>query len=577
MKLVILLLLIAIDFSFADNRKRLFPRKLDEDFGSFKRRIENKNDGKKKLMLVGFGITIPDSLKYDFIVYFKKFGDFLTYNYLNLTFSYKDEQTKSQNSTIANCTYETETKDKRDLQYNCKFFVDGFNSSKIQTIKNFEFYNTTDKIFPIKKTDIVESSLFQGNSIEDYIIDNFDTFYLDEIEQKKNLFILKGNINSSSTIDNQKPFNLKLKEKQITCNVSQNEIIFTLNESIEDTLQGKILSNEDEKKILIFADEGVYDSIIYPLRYQFVELIGFENYKKEKNSNAIIFAYLSGDPYSLNNLGDYMRFSVKIELEGNQKIFSANGTRVGKTIINDSISYIITIYDTKDINPDDISAIYALSDYEFSDNRTYYTKAENFIISFPEDQNIKGMVIQHYNPIKKISDKAIQSSNSLSLDFEGDNIVDIKNNSKAYMSFIPMGSLKRKEIECSVENIIKSLKILCKPKEDVFTYINTLRFNITDVSDKKLRLLETKSTLFKAPPQAEGTIEYIYEPQFNYFGKSVKSNKGLSAGAIIAIVFGAIVAIAAVVLAIFFFGRAPKPSNKDFDLNQNNSSININK
>ena len=272
-----------------------------------------------------------------------------------------------------------------------------------------------------------------------------------------------------------------------------------------------------------------------------------------------------------------MRFSVKIELEGNQKIFSANGTRVDKTIINDSISYIITIYDTKDINPDDISAIYALSDYEFSDNRTYYTKAENFIISVPEDQNIKGMVIQHYNPIKKISDKAVQSSNSLSLDFEGDNIMDIKNNSKAYMSFIPMGSLKRKEIECSVENIIKSLKILCKPKEDVFTYINTLRFNITDVSDKKLRLLETRSTLFKAPPQAEGTIEYIYEPQFNYFGKSVKSNKGLSAGAIIAIVFGAIVAIAAVVLAIFFFGRAPKPSNKDFDLNQNNSSININK
>ena len=577
MKLVILLLLIAIDFSFADNRKRLLPRKLDEDFGSFKRRIENKNDEKKKLMLVEFGITIPDSLKYDFIVYFKKFGDFLTYNYLNLTFSYKDEQTKSQNSTIANCIYETETKDKRDLQYNCKFFVDGFNSSKIQTIKNFEFYNTTDKIFPIKKTDIVESSLFQGNSLEDYIIDNFDTFYLDEIEQKKNLFILKGNINSSSTIDNQKPFNLKLKEKQITCNVSQNEIIFTLNESIEDTLQGKILSNEDEKKILIFADEGVYDSIIYPLRYQYVELIGFENYKKEKNSNAIIFAYLSGDPYSLNNLGDYMRFSVKIELEGNQKIFSANGTRVDKTIINDSISYIITIYDTKDINPDAISAVYALSDYEFSDNRTYYTKAENFIISFPEDQNIKGMVIQHYNPIKKISDKAVQSSNSLSLDFEGDNILDIKNNSKAYMSFIPMGSLKRKEIECSVENIIKSLKILCKPKEDVFTYINTLRFNITDVSDKKLRLLETRSTLFKAPPQAEGTIEYIYEPQFNYFGKNVKSNEGLSAGAIIAIVFGAIVAIAAVVLAIFFFGRAPKPSNKDFDLNQNNSSININK
>ena len=180
-----------------------------------------------------------------------------------------------------------------------------------------------------------------------------------------------------------------------------------------------------------------------------------------------------------------------------------------------------------------------------------------------------------------ISDEPTINSNSFSLDFklEKMNIININKRAKAYISYIPIYSQKRDEILCSVENQTSSYRIICNPKKDIHTYINTLIINVTvKETTKRLRFLEEKeiNKTFLTPFDTNGMIDYFHT-QTNSHGIKTGSKKGLSAGAIVGIIFGIIAGIAAVVFALFFSLRNQAIPKRIDDIKIENSSIQMNK
>ena len=184
--------------------------------------------------------------------------------------------------------------------------------------------------------------------------------------------------------------------------------------------------------------------------------------------------------------------------------------------------------------------------------------------------------------IKSIS-KPNYGSNSFFFNFNfpqnSEQSIEKFNKTKAYMTYIPLDKEVRDEIECSIENRTTTFVIDCNPKKDVYTFINTLKVNIPKgQSTKRLRFLaSTENSTFYTPSDAEGTIEITYDPAINTFGRKASKNKGLSGGAIAAIVLASIAAIAAVGIAIFFLNRMPvnPPIKPTSELQLQNSSAKI--
>ena len=99
-------------------------------------------------------------------------------------------------------------------------------------------------------------------------------------------------------------------------------------------------------------------------------------------------------------------------------------------------------------------------------------------------------------------------------------------------------------------------------------------------SSGKLRLLQTKeNSTFYASTNGEEYMDYEYNPVIKTFSKKVKQSNGLSAGAIITIIFSVIAVITVVIIAIYFLNkpRIIPPSAKVKDVSIQNSTANINK
>ena len=106
----------------------------------------------------------------------------------------------------------------------------------------------------------------------------------------------------------------------------------------------------------------------------------------------------------------------------------------------------------------------------------------------------------------------------------------------------------------------------------------TLIIKIPKVTSGRLRFLQSEeNSTFYAPKTAEGDIQFEYNPEMNTFVRKASKKKGLSGGAIAAIVLATVAAVAAVGIAMFFLNRGPvNPIKTSTEMNLPNSTTNIN-
>ena len=132
---------------------------------------------------------------------------------------------------------------------------------------------------------------------------------------------------------------------------------------------------------------------------------------------------------------------------------------------------------------------------------------------------------------------------------------------------------------CSIENNTNIFTINCEPTKDVYTLLNSLIIKVPNVTtNRRLRFLQSSgNSTIRAPKTAQGDIQFDYNPEVNTFGRKSSKKKGLSGGAIAAIVLATIAAVVAVGVAIFFLNRGPiNPIKTSTEMNLPNSTTNIN-
>ena len=309
----------------------------------------------------------------------------------------------------------------------------------------------------------------------------------------------------------------------------------------------------------------------------FVQFFGYGGYKKPTpNRNATSRASFKGSIYYLKY---YMRFTVKIRYENSGTLEKdddsyAFGIRNVIDADKGKIIYEITFPNTQGKTIIDIKSN---NDFKFSDNNLNYTDIGTKIhmvtindnITNPNDFDI---------PIFDIINKDI-SSEHFSIDFNVSEKLLIEKQQNAYLGYYPLDSSKKEEIECSLENKTENLRIICNPRNIIYTYYSTMIIKIPQIkSEGKLRFLQAKeNSTFYASTIGEEYMDYEYNPVINTFAKKVKKNNGLSAGAIITIIFSTIGVIAVVALAIFFLNKSGNihPQMKISDATIQNSTANI--
>ena len=126
-------------------------------------------------------------------------------------------------------------------------------------------------------------------------------------------------------------------------------------------------------------------------------------------------------------------------------------------------------------------------------------------------------------PMFDIINKDI-SSEHFSIDFNASEKLLIEKQQNAYMGNYPLDISEKEEIECSLENKTDNLRIICNPKNIIYTYYSTMIKKIPQIkSERKLRFLKTKeNSTFYASTIGEEYMNYEYNPVINIFAKKVK-------------------------------------------------------
>ena len=316
----------------------------------------------------------------------------------------------------------------------------------------------------------------------------------------------------------------------------------------------------------------------------FIELLGIGDYDKTTTKrNATAKAYIRGPLNVLSNLKDYLKFTATIQFSNIIENITAIGNKSDIKPGKEIAIYDIVFQNTENI---DIKTITILKDFLFSDDITF-SKTDNQPIIYPDviplsfdESGFKVITI----PSEQEGPKVFKYSD-FALDFVFPD--EINNQTQTYLSYIPYNNStqrnedKREEINgCKIYTYTSTdsnnYTIKCFPKKSFITFINTLKFIVDDKNIKRrLRFLQnSKNNTYGAPADAKGNITYTYEDTFRY---RKLTSKGLSAGAIVAIVLATVAAIVAVGLAFFFLSRRPPlPPNKNEVSNVGNSSTNIN-
>ena len=556
----------------------------------------------KILLLVGvwnYTYKYPTDNKTYFEIHFLSYHNISNdYDQLNLSISvyYNNKATKSIPIKCGGFAFEDYV-----LHFYCEAEIDydDFNRVELNGDKFFFYYSDPNKKenATVFKTNIDESSLFESIksniSIQTNDI-NFQTFNLQKINiTDDDLVILEGWTTSKEMLNNNSQFNFTLSNNEFTCNYTDygnNDIIaFYPHKSINDHLHGKMgvaVTDNSVSHVLIYAKDMDIDLLVYSTYENAVtELFGFGDYVAPINgNNAKNRAYFRG---TIDTLKKYIRFKTRViygstlrSLQDSKPI-NASGIRDSDNIDFETwkIPYNITYFGTSNLT--NIIGMELPSSFEFSnDNINFVSITPDFI---GEDSSLTNKNSPNTENFRFISNKPNIAGNSLSFDLEpftsnSSQNVSISGKQALYLNYTSLEDSERDEIECTIENKTSYFTVICEPKKDIYTQLKTLIIKIPKISSGRLRILQSaENSTFYAPPNTEGDIQFEYNPEINTFARKASKKKGLSGGAIAAIVLATVAAIAAVGIAMFFLNRGPiNPIKTSTEMNLPNSSTNIN-
>ena len=467
-------------------------------------------------------------------------------------------------------------------------------------LNNFNIMNSSDHVI-LSEDEILMSSfaLEQKDNIQKYKNLNFNVFNLYNISSTNKEIRLYGNLDNE-TIYQESNLTLNLNGIPIICSYYYNHtkdsnsidvISFSTQKSINDNLHGKMLipsSNSYSQYVLIFAN-GTDDSIIYSTEeISNADLYGFGNYSQpDTNKNATNTATFLG---TTNILKKFVRFTAIIKYLTNSTLryleeikVNATGKRDPKSIDfkNGIVKYHIDYNNTA--NMKNIIGIESLHDYKFSDDENNFPSTSAVIIIIGYYINLMNTA-QLENPIFiDFDEKPIIDEKTFSFKFgfnSTNSNISITKKEKVFLNYSSMETSERDEIDCcTIENNTNIFTVSCEPTKDIYTLLNTLIIKVpTETQNRRLRFLQSSgNSTIHAPKTATGDIQFDYNPEVNTFARKASKKKGLSGGAIAAIVLATVAAVAAVGIAMFFLNRGPiNPIKTSTEMNLPNSTTNIN-
>ena len=407
----------------------------------------------------------------------------------------------------------------------------------------------------------------------------------------KNEVILYGEIDFDESEPLDFTFNLNLPENtdcsyyyNITNDKSQ-IITFTPKNNVNAHLNGMMsMTSFSDYYILLFAN-NTDDLVLYSKeQITYVELLGFGNYRKPTtNESATNLVYFLG---TANNLKKYVRFTAIIRNINSSSLRALQGTNVTATgnLTSIDLKTGLAIYKVSYNGTAGMTGnllIISGNDYKFSNDINNFDSSAVTVIIIGQNINITNTNALVAEFINTMSEKPTYSGNSFSFDMMFPNTtqkLNISDKQTMYLDYYNLENSERDEIDCSIENKTSYFTILCEPKKDVYTQFKTLIMKIPNLPSRRLRFLQTAvNSTYLAPLNANGDIQFEYNPEVNTFARKASKKKGLSGGAIAAIVLATVAAVASVGIAMFFLNRGPvNPIKTSTEMNLPNSTTNIN-
>jgi hypothetical protein len=581
-----LLFVISLNFSSFINSSHLPKRKLD-------------STDNNKLLIIGFEQYTKDFSQnideVNFNMHLKKIDNTLELIniYLKSSVEYEDGQTNDN----MDVTCELPFTDEQRISY-CK--IKNFNiSNKIANVRinNDIFiiqYNATNNL-TLHEDEILLSSLAEET------IKNIETqndslsYWIFNLNKVPNITKNEGKLYGEIDFDGDPQnfsFNLNLTEptnclyNYYNYNPNKSQIItFTPKNNINAHLNGMMsLTSSFNYYILLFAN-NTDDLVLYSKeQITYVELLGFGNYDDQSPiDNARNQVYFLG---TANNLKKYLRFTATItntnrsSLRALQvpKVVNATGNLTSIDLNTGLAIYNVSYNGTAGMTGNLL--IISGNDYKFSNDINNFDSSAVTVIIIGQNINItnpNALIAEFINTMEKPT----YSGNSFSFNMRFPNTtqkLNISDKQTMYLDYYNLENSKRDEIDCAIENKTSYFTILCEPKKDVYTQFKTLIMKIPNLSSRRLRFLQTAgNSTYLAPLNANGDIQFEYNPEVNTFARKASKKKGLSGGAIAAIVLATVAAIAAVGIAMFFLNRGPvNPIKTSTEMNLPNSTTNIN-
>ena len=560
----------ALKLSLISSSHKFFLKKFPKIPKIQKRNLADSNN---KLMLVGFGNYNGST----FNIYFKNYNNSFSYDgYLSTAISY----TNGQNVTNINCTIDKVEED--NIIYICP--SEKLNATlgvKINGDYTFYYKNGTEI-----KNELINSSFSEAS--EDNILSrkaplDFLTFYFDSILVSGNTSTIKGNSYKEIA---KKNYTLNSTVESYKCNVTVSEIKFNLKNTVKEHLIGKMLYNDSyEPKILIFSNETVNDLLAYSnYTNSKVELLGYDNYTgPTKNTNASNRVHLRG---SFDKLKKYLRFTARIKTSSRLILrfleqytnVNATGIRTDESsdLNNGHIVYDVTFENTTNLN---ILGIENLMDFNFSDDNSSYSTYKSIqvtdITRGHSNPMAEGEVeYQPFNLTEK-SPNINTSGTSFSFNINIQNDSSLSSEHNVNLSYASnVDNTENETDQCSLEKKSANVyNLKCSPKYDIYTKFSSLFIEI--LLNSRLRLLQSDGNILQLYPanDLDGNINFKYVPNVRDY-KADK--KGLSGGAITAIVLSTVAVIAALGAIIFFLNRKEPQAKPEINKNFQDSSANIN-
>ena len=551
-----------------------------------------KEASSNKLMLVGFQYfnnSVSDN-HISFNIYFKKYNNNFSSKYAEIELILFNNTSRYYNETKTNCSYPNDQDD--EIYYFCNFYSPDASEVQVKLKNtNFKFYNESD--YEIYPPDIIESSLAKKvkNDISSQVNPlNYSTFYFDNFTQNDDIVQINGGM--VPNVINGNKYTLNLTNKTYDCTVYNSNISFNLsNNNINENLIGKMLFNSlGDQQILIFSkDSSKNDLLMYStIKSSSADLYGFENYNKDNGKNATNEAIFFGTP---NILKKYLRFKARI-------IYGSNGSNsnlrfleemktnaTGEIIPNSTdldngeAKYYIVYENTENIS--NILAIYSDGEYQMGDSLNSFSPVLVYYVG--EDINLTNSGQLPKPVYLDFQGKPIIDGNTFSFKFNlrsQISTVNITNEQPVYLNYSSMETSDRDVIDsCTIQNNTNFLTIKCEPQKDIYALLNTFIITVPSITtSRRLRFLQSSgNSTIRVPKTTTGDIQFEYNPEVNTFGRRSSKKKGLSGGAIAAIVLATIAAVAAVAVAIFFLNRGPiNPIKTSTEMNLPNSTTNIN-